>query len=61
VGWRTEYARTECENAFVIHPGIACQRESGLLFSKENAMNSIIYWVGFIVILLAVLSFVGVR
>ena len=31
------------------------------LLWKENVMNSIIYWVGFIVILLAVLSFVGVR
>ena len=28
---------------------------------QGNDMNSIIWWVGFIVILLAVLSFVGLR
>lgn len=28
---------------------------------KEVSMNSIIWWVGFIVILLAVLSFLGLR
>lgn len=36
-------------------------QSTAYLFLKENVMNSIIYWVGFIVILLAVLSFVGVR
>ena len=28
---------------------------------KETGMNNIIWWVGFIVILLAVLSFLGLR
>ncbi|SOD39953.1 hypothetical protein SAMN06298226_0186 [Nitrosovibrio sp. Nv4] len=28
---------------------------------RRNAMNNIIWWVGFIVILLAVLSFLGLR
>ncbi len=36
-------------------------QSTAYLLVKENFMNSIIYWVGFIVILLAVLSFVGLR